>query len=95
MTTHSTGAPDAWLQLAHAPYNDHAYWQAWLQCCRQGLPALAELAIVLSDVPDEGPYAPALLWPNAEGVSPLLASLCERVLDMRLPLQQVQDGVLV
>ncbi|WP_147693781.1 efflux RND transporter periplasmic adaptor subunit [Vogesella mureinivorans] len=95
MTTHTTGAPDAWLQLANAPYNDHAYWQAWLQCCRQGLPALAELAIVLSDVPDEGPYAPALLWPKADSVSPLLASLCERVLDMRLPLQQVQDGVLV
>jgi multidrug resistance efflux pump len=95
MTTHSTGAPDAWLQLAHSPYNDHAYWQAWLQCCRQGIPALAELAIVLAESPGAGPYAPVLMWPGVDGVSPLLASLCERVLDMRLPLQQVQDGVLV
>ncbi|MFN4236849.1 MAG: efflux RND transporter periplasmic adaptor subunit [Vogesella sp.] len=95
MTTSQSSAPDTWLQLARTPYNDDAYWQAWLQCCRQGVPSLTELAIVLAETPDAGPFAPALLWPDTGGVSPLLANLCERVLDMRLPLQQVHDGVLL
>lgn len=95
MTLLNAGAPDAWSQLASTAYNDDTYWLAWLQCCRLGLSGLAELVIVLADEPDAGPFVPVLMWPDAAGVSPVLAALCERVLEMRMPLQQVQDGVLV
>ena len=95
MTTHSPGTPDAWQQLGHTPYRDESYWQAWLQCCRQGVPALQQLVLVLAeDDAATDAYLPVLVWPQ-DGLAPPLAALCERVLGMNMPLQQVQDAVLL
>lgn len=96
MTTHTAGTPDAWLQLGNTPSRDQDYWQAWLQCCREGLPALQQLVLVLAaeDAADDT-FLPVVVWPDDGALSPMLAALCERVLGMRMPLQQVQDGLLL
>ena len=44
--------------------------------------------VVWSDAPNTGPFRPAASWPEGQTPGAAIAALCERVLELRMPLTQ-------
>lgn len=72
--------------------DDEAFFAAWLACMVAQCGPVAQAVVIWSDEPNVGPFRPVALWPDGQAPGEGLAALCERVLEVRLPLTQAMPA---
>lgn len=68
--------------------DDKAFFAAWLACLVAQCGPVVQAVVIWSDEPNVGPFRPVAIWPEGQAPGDGLAALCERVLELRLPLTQ-------
>lgn len=76
-----------WETLTQAG-DDADFFAAWLACLVAGCGGVVQAVVIWSNEANVGPFRPAALWPEGRPPGAELAALCERVLEMRMPITQ-------
>lgn len=79
--------PDPWLDLMQTE-DEVEFFAAWLDRLVSACGGVAQAVLVWADAANAGPFRPVATWPHDARPAPGLGSLCEQVLELRLPLTQ-------
>jgi multidrug resistance efflux pump len=78
---------DAWRALQDAEASGD-FFNAWLHCLISQFEGINQAVLIWAEEANTGPFRPAAFWPEEAPASPEVAALCERAIELRLPLSQ-------
>ena len=87
MTVLLVTPPDPWRRLILAE-DEQEFLETWLSCLISMCGQVVQATIVWGDTPNAGPFRPRASLPQGSVPDRSVAALCERVLEMRVPLTQ-------
>lgn len=85
---------DPWLELIRTE-DEGEFFAIWLDCLATACGGVSQAVVVWGEEANVGPFRPAATWPEQARPTAGLADLCERVLELRLPLEQATPNAVL
>jgi multidrug resistance efflux pump len=94
MTVLLAAQPEIWQRLSLAE-DEQEFLETWLSCLVSLIGQVVQSTVIWGDAANVGPFRPRVTLPLGSGPDRSLAELCERVLELRVPLTQTAPRVLL